>query len=68
MTTEIEEIGGIRASKRGIPAWLNLIAIAILSLAAWYLLSFSSTPHTGTFPRPEPPAVQIPGGEPAKAH
>lgn len=49
--TPVEEVGGIEVAKRTIPAWLIVVAVAIISVATWYLLSFSSTDYRGGYPR-----------------
>jgi len=60
-TVRVEETGGIRTATRGIPGILIGFAIAALTVALWYLLSFSSTDYRGSYPRPDVPA----GAEPA---
>lgn len=68
----VEEIGGIRAARRPVPAWLILAATAIMAVATWYILSFSSTSYTGGYPRPDVPRLSVPltgpGGPAAPRH
>ncbi|GAC1408877.1 MAG: hypothetical protein NVSMB57_00870 [Actinomycetota bacterium] len=56
-TVPVVEQGGIRSALRGIPGWLVILSVAITSVAAWYLLSFSSTNYRGGFPRPDQPVA-----------
>lgn len=53
----VRETGGIRSADRGIPALLIGLAVAVLSMALWYLLSFSSTDYHGSYPRPDAPVT-----------
>ncbi len=59
---EIDDVGGIRAARRGLPWWLVVFAVAMLSIASWYLLSFSSTAYDGGFPKPDPVVAEAAGG------
>ncbi|MHB8513561.1 MAG: hypothetical protein ACYDCC_15500 [Actinomycetota bacterium] len=43
--------------KRGIPAWLILFSVAVFAVAAFYVLSYSSTDYQGGFPRTAVPLV-----------
>ncbi|HVL89417.1 MAG TPA: hypothetical protein VM841_04190 [Actinomycetota bacterium] len=61
-TVRVEEIGGIRSADRGVPGLLIIFAVAVLSVALWYLLSFSSTDYHGSYPKPDVPAVSEPAG------
>lgn len=56
MKAAVEETGGVRSAKRGIPAALIVFAVAVLSVSLWYLLSFSSDDYRGSYPRPDAPA------------
>lgn len=63
MKAAVEEVGGIRSAKRGIPAALIVFAVAALSVSLWYLLSFSSVDYHGSYPRPDAPVSEpAPGG------
>jgi hypothetical protein len=64
--TEIDDFGGIPVARRGIPGWLISVAVVVLTVAGWYLLSFSSTDYSGTYPKPEVDLV-LPGGAPVEA-
>ncbi|MGH2830443.1 MAG: hypothetical protein ACRDJM_08155 [Actinomycetota bacterium] len=57
----VDEVGGIRTARRAIPWWLIAFAVAVLTVATWYLLSFSSTPYQGT-PAPGAPAAENDAG------
>lgn len=61
MHVPVEEAGGIRAAQRRIPGWLIAVAASVIAVAVWYLLSFSSTPYRGSYPRPDA-AVEAPEG------
>lgn len=52
-TMEIEEVGGIQIVRRSVPAWLVVVGLTIMTIASWYLLSFSSTDYRGSYPKPE---------------
>jgi hypothetical protein len=52
-----QEIGGISVAARGIPRWLIGFAVAVFTMATWYLLSFSSTESAAPGP-----GVSVSGG------
>lgn len=56
-TVRVEEVGGIRSANRGVPALLIVLAVSVISVAMWYLLSFSSTDYHGSYPKPEAPVT-----------
>lgn len=63
----VEEVGGLRVADRGIPGWLITVAVSLLSVAMWYLLSYSSADYNGGYPKPEL-ELQQPGGGSAPGH
>lgn len=48
----VDDIGGIRVSRRRPPLWLLFVIVAIVSWGLFYLITYSVT-ETGTFEVPE---------------
>ena len=47
----VEEIGGIRITRRRVPGWLLAVMVAIVAWGLFYIINYSIT-ETGSFEAP----------------